>query len=257
MLYFSVHRHDRGFFYPSTGPRLLFSTRGILYMCWKTGKAEETGDGFTVNVPLNVTTDEGHGDRQYLLIWRDVLLPICREFAPEMVLVSAGFDACIGDPLGGMRVTPPCYGLLTRLLLNECGKVGVVLEGGYNLKTMPRAMCCVHYALLKGPTEQKDAYDVEEFYEEFKANIRDGGGDGEHEAFHQWFEEYGDKLVEKDYSEYIRELRKRKNVSTNIDAEADFSVHGSCKKTVQEVLEAHQKHWKCAAEKLRKYQADC
>eukprot|EP01084_Bolivina_argentea_P079725 144548_1 len=157
VLYFSTHRHDNGFFYPGTG------------------KVKESGNGFNVNVPLNVSIDKGHGDKEYLLIWRDVLIPICREFKPDIVLISAGFDACIGDPLGGMRITPPCYGLLARLLLNECSRVAIVLEGGYNLTTMPRAICCVHYALLKGPCKQKDAYDVDEFYAEFKENIEDGG----------------------------------------------------------------------------------
>merc|ERR1712228_988394 len=105
------------------------------------GSASETGNGFNVNVPLNVGSDvpfnEGHGDSEYLLIWKDLLLPICREFKPEIVLISAGFDACIGDPLGRMLITPPCYGLLTRLLLNECSNIDIVLEGGYNLDTMP------------------------------------------------------------------------------------------------------------------------
>ena len=259
ILYFSIHRHDNGFFYPSTGLRCLcFNVRLVDCRIVKTGKAHETGEGFNVNVPLNVTTDEGHGDAQYLLIWRDILLPICREFGPQIILVSAGFDACIGDPLGGMRVTPPCYGLLTRLLLNECSKVGVVLEGGYNLETMPRAMCCVNYALLKGPTEQKDAFNVEEFYDEFKANITDGDSQkkGEHQPFHKWHDDYKDELVEKNYDEYLNEVRKRKYFKTNITAEEDFSVHGSCKKTVQQVLEAHQKHWKCAAENLCKYKSD-
>merc|ERR1719361_2126790 len=79
-----------------------------------------------------------------------------REFKPDIILISAGFDECIGDPLGGMRITPPCYGLMTRLLLNECSNLAIVLEGGYNLETMPRAIVCCHYALLKGPKEQKD-----------------------------------------------------------------------------------------------------
>merc|ERR1719461_2612697 len=156
IVYFSIHRHDAGYFYPSTGT------------------AEETGNGFNVNVPLDVAVPgQGHGDREYLLVWQDVLLPMCREFKPDIVLISAGFDACIGDPLGGMRITPPCYGLMTRLLLNECSNLAIVLEGGYNLDTMPRAICCCHYALLRGPTAQKHAFDVDEFYGEFKANIVD------------------------------------------------------------------------------------
>jgi len=234
VLYFSVHRHDNGFFYPSTG------------------KAEEAGNGFNVNVPLNNTTDQGHGDKEYLAIWRDVLLPILKEFGPEIVLISAGFDAAIGDPLGGHRVTPPCYGLLTRLILNECSNVGIVLEGGYNLETMPRAICCANYALLKGPFRQKDEYDVDEFYAEFKQNIND------YEAFNHWHDLYGDLLVDVDYNAYLKKRNEQKNViikrlTSNINENEDFSNYASCKETIKKTLTAHQKYWKCAAQILEKY----
>ena len=215
MLYFSTHRHDDGYFYPGTG------------------HTKNTGNGFNVNVELNVK-QEGHGDKQYLLIWKDILLPMVREFKPDIVLISAGFDACIGDPLGGMRITPPCYGLMTRLLLNECNKLAIVLEGGYNLDTMPRAIVCCHYALLKGPKQQKDAFSVDEFYEEFKDNIIDDGSGGkEHEPFHQWFEQNASELDAK---------------------ELEPEIHESCRKSVKLVLEHHEKYWKFASEKLKEYQ---
>jgi len=242
VLYFSTHRYDNGFFYPGTG------------------HVKDTGNGFNVNVPLNVSTDEGHGDRQYLLIWKDILLPMVREFAPDIVLISAGFDACIGDPLGGMRITPPCYGVMTRLLLNECSNVVVMLEGGYNLDTMPRAILCCHYALLQGPTKE-GSYDVEDFYSEFKSNIEDA------ETFHKWMKDYGDLLVEQDYGRYIRERQQRekeeedanpiiarlkRKVWTNVK-EDEFSVHSECVKSVKLVLEHHRKYWKFADEILKGY----
>eukprot|EP01083_Nonionella_stella_P058690 153699_1 len=235
VLYFSTHRYDRGFFYPGTG------------------HAHESGNGYNINVPLNVNED-GHGDKEYLLIWQDILLPICREFGPDIILISAGFDACIGDPLGGMRITPPCYGLLTRLLLNECSKVAIVLEGGYNLTTMPRAICCCNYALLKGPCEQKDNYDVDEFYTEFKQNITDGGGyNDEHDSFHIWHDQYRDELIDIDYSLYSKKLRENVPSDVDIGKDEDFTVYGSCKKSVQEVLQEQQNYWKCIASILQKY----
>eukprot|EP00485_Elphidium_margaritaceum_P008411 CAMPEP_0202692422 /NCGR_PEP_ID=MMETSP1385-20130828/6808_1 /ASSEMBLY_ACC=CAM_ASM_000861 /TAXON_ID=933848 /ORGANISM="Elphidium margaritaceum" /LENGTH=430 /DNA_ID=CAMNT_0049347949 /DNA_START=37 /DNA_END=1326 /DNA_ORIENTATION=+ len=216
VLYFSVHRHDKGYFYPSTG------------------KVHETGDGYNVNVPLDVVTDQGYGDEQYLLIWRDVLLPIAKEFAPDIVLISAGFDACIGDPLGQMRITPPCYGLLTRLLLNVCPKVAIVLEGGYNLMTMPRAICCCNYALLAGAKQQTNNYDVSEFYNEFKENITDQNGD---DAFDVWSTKYADDLVERDYNRYIKQYRKKKGIQSNVSDEEDLSLQSQCKKTIKNVLQ--------------------
>ena len=226
---------------------------------------KDTGNGFNVNVELNVSTDEIHGNKQYLLIWKDILLPMVREFKPDIVLISAGFDASIGDPLGGMRITPPCYGLMTRLLLNECNKLAIVLEGGYNLDTMPRAIVCCHYALLKGPKQQKDSFSVDEFYEEFKENIiddgtDDGSGGKGHEPFHQWLRKYGHFLKEKDYNQYLKQRKVRwgdgwnkGNVKSNVD-DIDFSVHGSCRKSVQLVLEHHEKYWKFAKDKLKEYE---
>lgn len=89
VLYFSVHRYDNGKFYPGTGHANSCGT----------GK----GEGFSVNVPWN---DIGMGDHEYLLCWKHILLPIINEFQPDLILVSAGFDAAQGDPIGKMQLTP-------------------------------------------------------------------------------------------------------------------------------------------------------
>jgi len=87
-----------------------------------------------VNVPLR----SGPGDAEYLRIFRRVLQPLAFDYMPEMVLLSAGFDIYFRDPLGGMKVTPSGFGMLTRVLMDiadECcgGKFAAVLEGGYHL----------------------------------------------------------------------------------------------------------------------------
>ena len=117
ILYFSMHQYP---YYPGTG-----SFREI-------GKGP--GKGFTVNVPLSV----GCGDGEYIAIFERILGPIAREFNPDMILVSAGFDTYEGDPLGGMRVTPAGFAGLTRSLMDiaySCceGKIVLTLEGGYNV----------------------------------------------------------------------------------------------------------------------------
>ena len=118
ILYFSTHRYP---YYPGTGA---FNETGI-------GR----GEGFTMNVPLST----GYGDDEFLGIFERVLRPIALEFAPELILVSAGFDIYNGDPLGDMNVTPKGFGALTRSIMdmaNVCcgGKVVITLEGGYNLQ---------------------------------------------------------------------------------------------------------------------------
>ena len=97
---------------------------------------------------INVTLDKKMGDFEYLLIWRDILIPIAKKFQPDLIIISAGFDACMGDPLGEMRVTPPTYGVLTKQLLEIQNNLVMLLEGGYNLETMPKAICCCVHALL-------------------------------------------------------------------------------------------------------------
>ena len=117
ILYFSTHQYP---YYPGSGA---FSEAGI-------GR----GEGFTVNVPLSV----GFGDSEYVAIFEKVLRPIAIDFNPEMILVSAGFDIHIDDPLGGMNVTPEGFAGLTRSVLeiaDSCceGRVVITLEGGYNI----------------------------------------------------------------------------------------------------------------------------
>ena len=132
VLYFSIHRSDNGDFYPGTGMVEEFGA--------------ENGLGFNVNVPL---PGPNLGDHEYIAVWEKILLPIARQFKPDLVFVSAGFDAALGDPLGKMEVTPACYAYMTRSLLEATnGKLIIVLEGGYNLTAISASMkMCVH-ALL-------------------------------------------------------------------------------------------------------------
>jgi acetoin utilization deacetylase AcuC-like enzyme len=106
-----------------------------------TGAAEEIGagegEGFTVNVPLEV----GAIDEDYRIVFAEVVLPTLRQFAPDLVLVSAGFDAHERDPLGGMRLTTPAFGAMTmalREVAEECcgGRIAAVLEGGYDFRAL-------------------------------------------------------------------------------------------------------------------------
>ncbi|BBO68241.1 histone deacetylase [Desulfosarcina alkanivorans] len=102
-----------------------------------TGHLTETGlgpgEGTTMNVPLS----RGWGDGEFTALYRRLLTPVVRAFKPELILVSAGFDIHVDDPLGGMTVTPAGFAGLTRLLLDlarqTCaGRVVFCLEGGYN-----------------------------------------------------------------------------------------------------------------------------
>ena len=136
VLFFDIHQNH---FYPHTGS---MAERGV-------GR----GLGFTINVPL----EAGLGDDQYRLAIRDKLLPAAREFRPDLLLISAGFDAYKHDPLGSMKVTPRGFAELTRMLKSfvkeHCqDRLVAVLEGGYNLEGL--ADCAEdHIRVLTEPGE--------------------------------------------------------------------------------------------------------
>jgi acetoin utilization deacetylase AcuC-like enzyme len=88
----------------------------------------------TLNIPLHA----GSGDEEYFHVFDRVVAPAVAAFAPELVLVSAGFDAHEDDPLAGMRVTEDGFRELARRCAALGDRVAAVLEGGYELATLPR-----------------------------------------------------------------------------------------------------------------------
>ena len=87
----------------------------------------------TVNVPLAA----GSGDAEYLDAFDRVVGPAVQRFDPALLLVSAGFDAAAGDPLGGMRLSEDGFRELARRCAGLSDRVAAVLEGGYNLEALP------------------------------------------------------------------------------------------------------------------------
>jgi acetoin utilization deacetylase AcuC-like enzyme len=92
-----------------------------------------TSDEHTLNVPLAA----GSGDADYLRVFESEVGPVVRAFEPELVLVSAGFDAHFQDPLAQMSVTADGFRDLARRCAALGPRVAAVLEGGYNLDTLP------------------------------------------------------------------------------------------------------------------------
>jgi acetoin utilization deacetylase AcuC-like enzyme len=117
VLFISSHQYP---YYPGTGAAV------------DIGKG--SGTGFTVNLPLSA----GATDADYEVAYTRVALPVLRQFRPELVLVSAGFDAHMDDPLAGMRLTSDYFGRLTRAIADVAdatagGRLVAVTEGGYDL----------------------------------------------------------------------------------------------------------------------------
>ena len=121
VLYVSTHQYP---FYPGTGAA---NERG-----------RGAGEGATVNVPLPA----GTGNAGYAAALEEQVLPALEAFAPEVLMLSAGFDAWQNDPVGGMRVTADAYHEWSRWLADLAaavcgGRVLSVLEGGYDLTALP------------------------------------------------------------------------------------------------------------------------
>ena len=103
-----------------------------------TGAADETGEGDGLGFTLNVPLAAGGGDDVYRSAFEQALLPVAAEFAPELVLISAGFDASARDPLAQMRVSSDAFGWMGKALRQVAGtsaggRVALLLEGGYDL----------------------------------------------------------------------------------------------------------------------------
>jgi acetoin utilization deacetylase AcuC-like enzyme len=120
VLFFSAHQYP---FYPGTGA---LGERG-----------EGQGRGYTVNVPLPAGTD----DAGHIRVFNEVLVPLARRYKPQLILISAGYDSHVTDPIGGMAVTTAGFGEMARIvrgLADELceGRVAAVLEGGYNVEAL-------------------------------------------------------------------------------------------------------------------------
>jgi acetoin utilization deacetylase AcuC-like enzyme len=139
VLFISTHQSP---FYPGTGA---ISDIG-----------EGTGRGYTINIPLGA----GHGDGSYTQLYEHVVWPTARRFQPELILVSAGFDAHWTDPLAQMRLSLTGYAHLTQELVKMAeelcgGKIVFVMEGGYHLDALSHGVRNIAHALL-GDTDVSD-----------------------------------------------------------------------------------------------------
>lgn len=123
--FISIHRYGQGF-YPGTGA------------------PSETGTGKGLGTTWNFPAQPGISWGGYLAIM-DQAVEIIRKFQPELILVSAGFDACVDDPVGDIGLDPAIFGDLTKKLVavakdTSAGRIVSLLEGGYNLKRLGEAV---------------------------------------------------------------------------------------------------------------------
>jgi acetoin utilization deacetylase AcuC-like enzyme len=121
-----------------------------------TGAADETGEGAGAGATVNIPLEAGATDEDYRLVFADIVGPVLRQFRPDVLLASAGFDAHERDPLGGMRLTTGAFAAMTaelRAVADECcdGRLALVTEGGYDLPALAGSLEAV-VETLAGPS---------------------------------------------------------------------------------------------------------
>ena len=132
VLFFSTHQSPVGWAFAS-------STTSPSPPATRTGKEWKTGEGGGKGTTMNAPFGAGAGRSEILGAFQTKLLPAANEFKPDLILVSAGFDSRLGDPLGGFTLTDQDFADLTEVLLeladrHSAGRLVSVLEGGYDLE---------------------------------------------------------------------------------------------------------------------------
>jgi len=137
-------------------PRVLYISTHQWPLYPGTGRADEAGmgagRGYTVNVPM----ERGATDDDYALVFDGIVVPVTSRFAPELVIISAGFDAHEEDPIGAMRMSANGFARLTGQLCavaDGCaaGRVVLVTEGGYHLRALAASLAASLSAMGGGP----------------------------------------------------------------------------------------------------------
>ncbi len=121
VLYISTHQYP---YYPGTGAYY------------------ETGTGRGAGATLNCPMPAGAGDQEYEAAFLEKILPKIDQFRPELIIISAGFDAHQDDPLGSINLSTEFFGVMTEMLMEKADKYSAgrlisLLEGGYNLRMLP------------------------------------------------------------------------------------------------------------------------
>lgn len=127
-----------------------------------TGAIDETGEGAGEGYTLNIPLPAGHGDENFAALYREIVWPAAIRYQPQLIIVSAGFDAHWTDPLARMALSLTGYAHITRELIKMAeqlcgGKIVFALEGGYNLDVLGQGVRNIAHALL-GEDTVSDVY---------------------------------------------------------------------------------------------------
>jgi len=139
----------------SAEPRVLFVSIHQWPLYPGTGAPTDVGTGAGSGYTVNLPVPPGSGDLEFTALVDGVFVPLARSYAPELVLVSAGFDAHVDDPLAGCNVTEAGYATMATAVSEICDELGIglgcVLEGGYDLGALARSVAVTMEAIAGVP----------------------------------------------------------------------------------------------------------
>jgi acetoin utilization deacetylase AcuC-like enzyme len=137
-----------------SSPELLFASLHQWPFYPGTGELSDSGEGEGLGFSINLPVPGGSGEATWLALVEHVVVPAAREFGPDLVLVSAGYDAHRHDPVGGCLLEPESFAEMARqvrTLADELdAPVGAVLEGGYDLDALAQSLAATMEALRDG-----------------------------------------------------------------------------------------------------------
>lgn len=141
-----------------------------------TGGINETGtgkgEGFTINAPLHY----GHGKHAVSKILDEIFLTIAKQFKPDIVIISSGFDSHHADPLGGLKFTANFYGEMISKFQKLQPKIVCTLEGGYNLNWIGKCLISQLGVMSGNPIKIEDSSSEDENIEELLKKVKDETG---------------------------------------------------------------------------------
>lgn len=128
-----------------------------------TGKMTEMGMGHGLSTTINIPLPGDSGDSSAREVWEEVMGPALDRFQPECIVVSAGYDGHLQDPLGGFQYSTTTYYALTRYIVEASerlchGRCIFILEGGYHLDALGDSVANTVSAMLHGPMVQDDLF---------------------------------------------------------------------------------------------------
>jgi acetoin utilization deacetylase AcuC-like enzyme len=110
------------------------------------------GEGYNINAPFSY----GHGNKAFSQVLDEIFLPIAKQFKPDLIIISAGYDSHHLDPLGGLKLTADFFGEMTEKFQKIQPKIVCTLEGGYNLEWIGKCLASQLGVMIKNPIDFKD-----------------------------------------------------------------------------------------------------